>query len=74
MLCPTIESDNCKGIWSSRENVSYLDVNIRNFMVIDDQMIEASKDYLIVNPFTKGSHVEQIKGPFFFLENLNADF
>ena len=38
------------------ENDSYLDVNTRNLIVIDDQMIEAGKDNRIVNLFTKGSH------------------
>ena len=45
-----------KGIPESLENDSYLDVNIRNLIVIDDQMIEAGKDNRIVNLFTKGSH------------------
>ena len=38
------------------ENDSYLNVNIRNLTVIDDQMIEAGKDNRIVNLFTKGPH------------------
>ena len=38
------------------ENDSYLDVNMRNLITIDDQMIEAGKDNRIVNLFTKGSH------------------
>ena len=42
----------CQG---KMENDSYLDVNIRNLIVIDDQMIEAGKDNRIVNLFTKGS-------------------
>ena len=45
-----------KGIPESLENDSYLDVNIHNLIVIDDQMIEAGKDNRIVNLFTKGSH------------------
>ena len=45
-----------KGIPESLENDSYLDVNIRNLIVFDDQMIEAGKDNRIVNLFTKGSH------------------
>ena len=47
MMMPTIEY---------LENDSYLDVNIRNLIIIDDQMIEAGKDNWIVNLFTKGSH------------------
>ena len=54
MMIPTIEF--VKGIPESLENDTYLDVNIRNLIVIDDQMIEAGKDNRIVNLFTKGSH------------------
>ena len=54
MMIPTIEF--VKGIPESLENDSYLDVNKRNLVVIDDQMIEAGKDNRIVNLFTKGSH------------------
>ena len=54
MMIPTIEF--VKGIPASLENDSYLDVNKRNLIVIDDQMIEAGKDNRIVNLFTKGSH------------------
>ena len=54
MMIPTIEF--VKGIPESLENDSYLDVNIRNLIVIDDQMIEAGKDNRILNLFTKGSH------------------
>ena len=54
MTIPTIEF--VKGIPESLENDSYLDVNKRNLIVIDDQMIEAGKDNRIVNLFTKGSH------------------
>ena len=54
MMIPTVEF--VKGIPESLENDSYLDVNIRNLNVINDQMIEAGKDNRIVNLFTKGSH------------------
>ena len=54
MMIPTIEF--VKGIPESLENDTYLDVNIRNLIVMDDQMIEAGKDNRIVNLFTKGSH------------------
>ena len=54
IMIPTIEF--VKGIPESLENDTYLDVNIRNLIVIDDQMIEAGKDNRIVNLFTKGSH------------------
>ena len=54
MMKPTMEF--VKGIPESLENDSYLDVNIRNLIIIDDQMIEAGKENRIVNLFTKGSH------------------
>ena len=54
MMIPTIEF--VKGIPPSLDNDSYLDINIRNLIVIDDQMIEAGSDNRIVNLFTKGSH------------------
>ena len=54
MMIPTIEF--VKGIPESLEDDSYLDVNKRNLIVIDDQMIEAGKDNRIVNLFTRGSH------------------
>ena len=53
MMIPAIEF--VKGIPESLENDSYLDVNIRNLIVIDDQMIEAGKDNRIMNLFRKGS-------------------
>ena len=54
MMIPTIKF--VKGIPESLENDSYLDVNKRNLIVIDGQMIEAGKDNRIVNLVTKGSH------------------
>ena len=51
MMTPTMEF--VKGIPESLENDYYLDVNIRNLIVIDDQMIEAGKDNRIMNLFTK---------------------
>ncbi|CAH3155348.1 unnamed protein product, partial [Porites lobata] len=45
-----------KGIPRALEQDSYIDVNKRNLIVFDDQMIDASKDKRIVNLFTRGSH------------------
>ena len=45
-----------KGIPRALEQDSYFDVNKRNLIVFDDQMIDASKDKRIVNLFTRGSH------------------
>ena len=38
------------------ERDSYFDVNKRNLIVFDDQMIDVSKDKRIVNLFTRSSH------------------
>ena len=45
-----------KGIPTALEQDSYFDVNKHNSIVFDDQMIDASKDKRIVNPFIRGSH------------------
>ena len=45
-----------KGIPTALEQDSYFDVNKRNLIVFDDQMIDASKDKRIVNLFTRGFH------------------
>ena len=45
-----------KGIPTVLEHDSYFDVNKRNLIVFDDQMIDASKDKRIVNLVTRGSH------------------
>ena len=45
-----------KGIPTALEKDSYFDVNKRNLIVFDDQMIDASKDKGIVNLFTRGFH------------------
>ena len=45
-----------KGIPKALEQDSYFDVNKRNLIVFDDQMIDASKDKRIVNLFTRSSH------------------
>ena len=56
LLMMIVKIEFVKGIPESLENDSYLDVNKRNLIVIDDQMTEAGKDNRIVNLFTKGSH------------------
>ena len=45
-----------KGIPRDLEHDSYFDVNKRNLIVFDDQMIDAGGDKRIVNLFTWGSH------------------
>ena len=49
-------SGHATRILTTLEQDSYLDVNKRNLIVFDDQMIDASKDKRIVNLFTRGSH------------------
>ena len=50
-----------KGIPTALEQDSYFDVNTRNLIVFDDQMIDASKDKRIVNLFTRGSHHRNLR-------------
>ena len=50
------EIEFVKGIPSSIEKDHYFDVNVRNLIVIDDQMTTASNDKHIINLFTQGSH------------------
>ena len=57
IIIPTIEF--VKRIRESLENDSYLDANVRNLIVIDDQMIEAGKDNRIVNLLQK-DHITEI--------------
>ena len=45
-----------KGIPTALEQDSYFDVNKRNLIVFDNEMIDVSKDQRIVNLFTRGSH------------------
>ena len=45
-----------KGIPAALEQDSYFDVNKRNLIVFDDQMIDASEDKRIMNLFNLGSY------------------
>ena len=45
-----------KGIPTALEQDAYFNVNKRNLIVFDDQMIDAGKDKRIVHLFTSGSH------------------
>ncbi|KAL9962026.1 hypothetical protein ACROYT_G031085 [Oculina patagonica] len=54
MTMPGIEFS--KGIPEILEQDYFFDVNKRNLIVIDDQMIEAGSDNRVVNLFTKGLH------------------
>ena len=56
MLVAMLHIEFIKGIPTALEQDSYFDVNKRNLIVFDDQMIDASKDKRIVNLFTRGSH------------------
>ena len=44
-----------KGIPTALEQASYFDVNKRNLIVFEDQIIDATKDKRIMNLFTRGS-------------------
>ena len=50
-----------KGIPPALEQDSYLDVNKRNLIVFDDQMIDVSKDKRIVTLFSRGSHHRNLR-------------
>ena len=50
-----------KGIPPDLEHDSYFDVNKRNLIVFDDQMIDAGEDKRIVNLFTRGSHHRNLR-------------
>ena len=58
-----------KGIPTALEQDSYFDVNKRNLIVFDDQMIDASKDKRIVNLFTRGSHHRNLR-VIYIVQNL----
>ena len=67
MMIPTIKF--VKGILESLDNDCYLDVNICNLMVIEDQMIKARNDNRIVKLFTKGSHHQNLS-VIYIVQNL----
>ena len=56
MLVATPHIEFFKGIPTALEQDSYFDVNKRNLIAFDDQMIDASKDKRIVNLFIRDSH------------------
>ena len=58
-----------KGIPTALEQDSYFNVNKRNLIVFDDQMIDASKDKRIVNLFTRGSHHRNLR-VIYIVQNL----
>ena len=55
MLVAMPYNEFVKGIPTALEQDSYFDVNKRNLILFDDQMIDASKDKRIVNLSTRGS-------------------
>ena len=59
-----------KGIPTALEQDSYFDVNKRNLIVFDDQMIHASKDKRIVNLFTRDSQNRNLS-VIYFVQNLS---
>ena len=55
MLVAMTHIEFAKGIPTALEQDLYFDVNKRNLIVFDDQLIDPSKDKRIVNLFTRGS-------------------
>ena len=64
---PRIEFVN--GIPTALEQNSYFEMNKRNLMVFNDQMIDASKGERIVNLFTRGSHQQNLS-VIYIVQNL----
>ena len=58
-----------KGIPTALEQDCYFDVNNRNLIVFDDQMIDASNDKGIVSLFTRGSHHRNLS-VIYIMQNL----
>ena len=50
------EIEFVRGIPANIEQDDYFDVNIRNMIVIDDQMSSAINDKQVINLFAQGSH------------------
>ena len=70
MLSPQLKNSLfVKGIPAALEQDSYFDVNKRNVIVFDDQMIDASKNKRIVNLFTRGSHHRNLS-MIYIMQNL----
>ena len=67
MTIPGIEF--VKDIAETLQQDSYFDFNMRNLIVIDDQMIEVEGDSRVVNLFTKGSHHRNLS-VIYILQNL----
>ena len=66
-LRPIIDDDTDNRICKGDPGISG---NIRNLIVIDDQMIEAGKDNRVVNLFTKGSHLHRNLSVVYIVQNL----
>ena len=56
LVATILQIEFVKGIPPDLEHDSYFDVNKRDLIVFDDQMIDAGRDKRIVNLFTRGSH------------------
>ena len=56
ILSTILQIEFVKGIPPALEDDYFFDVSKRNLIVLDDQMIDASKDKPIANLFTRGSH------------------
>ena len=59
MAMPHIEF--LKGVPTALEQDSNFDVSKRSLIVLDDQMIDASKDKQIVNLFARGYHHRNVR-------------
>ena len=69
MLVATPHIEFVKGIPTALEQDSYFDVNKRNLIMFNDQMIDVSKDKRIVNLFSRGSHYRNLS-VIYIVQNL----
>ena len=69
MLVTIPQVEFVKGIPPALEQDSYFDVNKRNLIVFDDQMIDAGKNKRIVNLLIRGSHHRNLSA-IYIVQNL----
>ena len=71
MLVAIAHIEFVKGIPAALEQDSYFDVNKRNLIVFDDQMIDTIKDKRIVNLFTRDFHHRNLSVIYYPTESLS---
>jgi len=69
MLVSTPNIEFVKGTQTALEQDTYFNVNKRNLIVFDDQMIDAGKDQRIIHMFTRGSQQRNLS-VIYIVQNL----